>query len=140
MKTLLSKLDFKSIVIILLTIVVLVFVGIYMFSGSKYKSEIKSLTQQNSVYKHQADSIANNLLILKKHEYQDSVTITQYNQQIINLDNQISIKQQALNNAINSLNTIQTQLQQTQNVIQNLENNPIKRTGSNLINSLKKQI
>jgi chromosome segregation ATPase len=129
--------DFKSIFLIILTLLIILLGFNYFKSDSDYKNKVKSLKEENKKLKKSRDSLSKNILILEKEfkllkEDGDSLLL-----KISSLDNEILDYKTKVGKSENELTHLRKKLLETNNKIKDLKNNPPNRVGDDLINSIK---
>jgi uncharacterized coiled-coil DUF342 family protein len=129
--------DFKSIFIIILTLLMILFGFNYFKSDGDYKNKVKSLREENNKIKKSRDSLSKNILILEKEfkllrEEGDSLLV-----KINSLDNEIADYKKKADKSENELIHMRKKLLETNNKIKDLKDNPPNRVSDDLINSIK---
>lgn len=132
------KLDFKSWLLIILSILFIIFFSLWYFKGnSSVKDDIKNAKEQIANIQKERNQITEKDDSLKlayknlqfSYNQQDSV-IKGLNQRVLNNESIIEESQSKLDN-------YDFLLRKNQATIDSLEKNPTKRTGENLLNSLQ---
>lgn len=130
--------DIKNLIILILLIFSLVFGYIWFWGGGKtYRDKIKNLektrlelVKERTKLEQQVDSlkIINELLI--KNDEKLKVDIEKKDEEIRKLNKKFE-------RSIIEFNDLKQKIKDTQIKIEEIKKNPIKRTGENLLNSLK---
>ena len=132
------KLDFKSWLLIILSILFIIFFSLWYFKGnSSVKDDIKNAKEQIANIQKERNQITEKDDSLKlayknlqfSYNQQDSV-IKGLNQRVLNNESIIEESQSKLDN-------YDFLLRKNQATIDSLEKNPTKSTGENLLNSLQ---
>lgn len=134
------RLDLKSIVIISLAVVCVLFFSLWFLKGTGYKKEFKLLEQQYKNLQHTRDSLEKVNLKLKSDFDETQKIINQRNVKIKEIENELSKSKVQLNKANSELNRNKKDLEDTKKKIESLKKEPIKREGEDLLNSLKEKL
>jgi len=139
MWNLISKIDFKTGVIITLFCMFIVFFTLYMTSGGNNKKEIKKLKVENEKLEKEKQKLEvdykNIILQIEK----DSLEVVKLNKELEQIELKLRKKKIDLNKAQYELKLIRDNYNDTKKQIDDLKENPIKRTGGGLLNSIKEK-
>ena len=131
------KMDIKSILILVLLGLSLIFGSMWYFRGDNSKKELKKLQDRyNEIEKLKKDSdirlidINKELISLYR---KDSLSIDK----ISKLENGVKIAEADASKSKANLNKLRAELEKTKKSIDDLKNNPTNRTGDDLLESLK---
>lgn len=139
MNTFFSNLKIKDwALIILVGFLIVTFVN-GMMTSSGYKKQIKDIENKNDAIEEQRKSLESRNVELSKKIKNDSLIVIRYQERIDSLSKLISTKDGEIKTLKRSADTARKELEKTKKEIDNLLNNPIKRTGDELINSLKEK-
>jgi chromosome segregation ATPase len=139
MNTFFSNLKIKDwVLIILVGFLIVTFVN-GMMTSSGYKKQIKDIENKNDAIEDQRKSLESRNVELSKKIKNDSLIVIRYQERIDSLSKLISTKDGEIKTLKRSADTARKELEKTKKEIDNLLNNPIKRTGDELINSLKEK-
>jgi len=139
MKSFFSNLKIKDwALIILVGFLIVTFVN-GMLTSSGYKRQIKDIENRNDVIEEQRKSLESRNIELSKKIKNDSLLVVRYQEKIDSLSNLISIKDGEIKTLKRSADNARKELEKTKKEIDNLLSNPIKRTGDELIKSLKEK-
>jgi chromosome segregation ATPase len=134
-----SNLKIKDwVLIILVGFLIVTFVN-GMMTSSGYKKQIKDIENKNDAIEDQRKSLESRNVELSKKIKNDSLIVIRYQERIDSLSKLISTKDGEIKTLKRSADTARKELEKTKKEIDNLLNNPIKRTGDELINSLKEK-
>lgn len=136
---LLKKIDFKTILIIFLFGLFFVFFTMYMVSGENHKKEIKNLEKQNKELQNKKEILETEFKSIMECVKEDSIRIVKLNQELNIINKKLENKKNELKNAQSELKLNKENFLKTKREIEKLENNPIKRTGSELLKSIKEK-
>jgi len=124
--------------IILVGFLIVTFVN-GMMTSSGYKKQIKDIENKNDAIEEQRKSLESRNVELSKKIKNDSLIVVRYQERIDSLSKLISTKDGEIKTLKRSADVSRKELEKTKKEIDNLLNNPIKRTGDELINSLKEK-
>jgi hypothetical protein len=124
--------------IILVGFLIVTFVN-GMMTSSGYKKQIKDIENKNDAIEEQRKSLESRNVELSKKIKNDSLIVVRYQERIDSLSKLISTKDGEIKTLKRSADVARKELEKTKKEIDNLLNNPIKRTGDELINSLKEK-
>jgi chaperonin cofactor prefoldin len=139
MNTFFSNLKIKDwALIILVGFLILTFVN-GMVTSSGYKKQIKDIENKNDAIEEERKSLESRNVELSKKIKNDSLIVVRYQERIDSLSKLISTKDGEIKTLKRSADIARKELEKTKKEIDNLLNNPIKRTGDGLLNSLKEK-
>jgi chromosome segregation ATPase len=110
-----------------------------MMTSSGYKKQIKDIENKNDAIEEQRKSLESKNVELSGKIKNDSLIVVRYQERIDSLSKLISTKDGEIKTLKRSADVSRKELEKTKKEIDNLLNNPIKRTGDELINSLKEK-
>ena len=139
MKELLTKLDPKIFIIILLFCGCGVFFTMYMLGGDNHRKELKLLQKKNKELQKQKEEIQTKFVLVMDSVRADSVEIAKLNNQLIEVNKKLEKKENDLKKSQEELKDIKESFTKTKKEIEKLKNEPIKRTGSELLKSIKEK-
>jgi chromosome segregation ATPase len=133
------KLEIKDWAIIILFIAVTALSINYFFSSSGYKKTIKNLETNNETLQHKRDSLdqLNKKILEEVDNHLKKIELLQ--NRIDSVESAIINKNKEINRLRSSMSEYKKQNERIKKEIEKLENNPIKRVGDDLINSLKEK-
>lgn len=133
------NLDLKSIIILVLLGVSIVFFGMWFFRGSD-KDKVRDMENQIKLIQNQRDSLknVNNILAIDFLKIQKE--INDRDSLIKMIEIKLSDAEKRLNSANSKLSDTEKRLKRSKKMVEELEKNPIKRDGDDLINSLKEKL
>lgn len=131
--------NIKNIIIITLLVALFILLVLYIFDSNNHKSEIKKLEDDNLKIEKEKKLIDQNYNIVLNSIKQDSLKIVSLEQKLVLLDNLLIKKDKELNTVRKELTKIKNNINETKNNIEGLRKNPIKRTGGELLKSLKEK-
>ena len=134
------KLDIKSVVILVLLGVSIIFFGLWYFKGDDTKNKIKELESKNRQIEVTRDSLDNVNKSLKLDFDKIQIVISGRELYFKKLETDLSKVKLDLSNANIKVKEVQKALSETKKKIEELKNNPINRTDDSLINSLKEKL
>jgi chromosome segregation ATPase len=139
MKAFFSSLKPKDwILIALVGIIVLMFVY-GMMEGSGYRKQLRDIRKENKEIEKERKSLSLRNKELSKKIEMDSISVVQYQERIDSLNTLIVLKDSEIKNLKKRADIARKELEKTKREIDNLINNPIKRTGEELLNSIKEK-
>lgn len=138
-KEFISKLDLKSIIILVLFVLCGVFFTKMMLSGSSHRKEIKELIEENKKIEKQKNQLKSDFLLLQQNFEKDSLELVRLNNQLNKINQDILKKDAELKKAKTELVNFKSSFEKTKKEIEKLEKNPIKRTGNELLESIKEK-
>lgn len=134
------KLDIKTIVILVLLGVSVIFFALWYFKGDDTKKQIKELESNNKKIEMTRDSLDKANKALKVDFVNTQTTIDARDVTIKKIESDLSKSKIDLSNANSKLKQSQKNLADTQKSIEDLRKTPIKREDDALINSLKEKL
>lgn len=134
------KLDKKSIIILVLLGVSVIFFGLWYFKGDDTKNKIKELESKNRKIEVTRDSLDNVNKSLKLDFDKIQIVINDREEFIKQIEQNLSKVKLELDNANIKVKDGQKALSETKKKIEQLKRNPINRTDDSLINSLKEKL
>jgi len=134
-----QKLDFKSILIVILFIISSIFITKFMLGGQNHRKEIKLLEKENKRLQKQKDSLQIEFVEIQKGLIKDSIELVKLKTQLTFINKKIEIKEIQLKKAIEDLSTFKGSLEKSKKEIDELKNNPVKRTGNELLESIREK-
>jgi chromosome segregation ATPase len=135
----LSNLKLKDWALIVITGVAVFFFINYTISSSGYKKEIKRLESESKDIQKKRDELDKQNKDLKKEAVIYIDNIDKYQKKINDISDLISKKDIEIKNLKLSLNQQRKEIEKTKKKIDELEKNPIKRTGQELLESIKEK-
>ena len=133
------KLEIKDWAIIILFVAVTALSISYFFSSSGYKKTIKNLEISSDALQHKRDSLdqLNKEILEEVDTHLKKIELLQG--RIDSVESAIISKNKEISRLRSSMSEYKKQNERIKKEIENLENNPIKRVGDDLINSLKEK-
>ena len=135
----LSNLKLKDWALIVITGVAVFFFINYTISSSGYKKEIKRLESESKDIQKKRDELDKQNKDLKKEAVIYIDNIDKYQKKINDISDLISKKDIEIKNLKLSLNQQRKEIEKTKKKIDELEKTPIKRTGQELLESIKEK-
>jgi vacuolar-type H+-ATPase subunit I/STV1 len=132
------ELDFKSILILILLGLTLIFGYKWYFTdNSDYKNQIKELEENYQLL--EKEKVENNLIIQKYKIELDSIMIQDSLNviKIYELESKVFEAEKQADESKKRFNELQKELKETRNKIEEFKKNPPNRTGDDLLNSIK---
>lgn len=126
------------VLIALVGIIVLMFVY-GMMEGSGYRKQLRDIRKENKEIEKERKSLSLRNKELSKKIEMDSISVVQYQERIDSLNILIVLKDSEIKNLKKRADIARKELEKTKREIDNLINNPIKRTGDELLNSIKEK-
>lgn len=126
------------VLIALVGIIVLMFVY-GMMEGSGYRKQLRDIRKENKEIEKERKSLSLRNKELSKKIEMDSISVVQYQERIDSLNTLIVLKDSEIKNLKKRADIARKELEKTKREIDNLINNPIKRTGDELLNSIKEK-
>ncbi len=132
------KIDLKTILILVLTLICCVFVWKSLYEGDKqYKKELEKLREENKMIQQKRDSLLKereklelDLTIVRKHN--DSLI---YRSNV--LEKEVKDQKNKANLSRQELDKLRKELEETKIKIEEIKKHPANRDGNDLLNSLK---
>jgi chromosome segregation ATPase len=120
----------------------------YGFIGAKFsesdlapiKTEINNIQNNFELYKNQRDSLEKSRKSLEIDFLKSQSKINEDKKDIEKLNSQLIKSQKDLQDAILSVSYYRSEYDNIKNKITEIKSNPIKRSGDDLLNSLKKKL
>lgn len=131
------KFDYKNPITIILVFVVLVLVYIIFFGGNKYKDENVLLRKEVRLIQKQRDSIVDQrkIDVYKQDSIESVIELRETN--ILEINKRLSRIESDLILNNNELEVALSKIESYRGLIKDLDKDPKKRIGDDLINSLK---
>lgn len=139
MKEFLSKIDPKTGIIILLFCVSGVFFTMYMMSGDSHRKEIKQLQKKNKELQKEKEKLQSEFVVIMDSVSADSLKIVKLKQELLDINKKLSKKEEDLKKSEGELKSMKDSYNKTKKEIEKLKEEPIKRTGSELLQSIKEK-
>lgn len=133
------ELDLKTGLIAVLFIAFSIFFAKWWIESDSHKKDNKQLKADIANIQHERDSLRDERNKIDSQIDSLNIELAKTKAVIVKLDEQLLYNQRDLQTAKDKLNVLQGGLNQTRKKIQELKKNPIKRTGSSLINSIKEK-
>lgn len=133
------KLDLKSSLIVVFFIGFVLFFAKWYLEGDSHRKENKKLKNDVEVMQHQRDSLKDERAKIESEIAELKKDLEKTKAQIVKLDAELAANKIDLKMAKDKLSTLQSNLNETRKKIQELKANPIKRTGSALLGSIKEK-
>lgn len=134
-----DTLDIKSIMIVVLFVIAGFFFTQWFLGGESHRKERKALEKQNKELQKQKENLASDFEKLQKKFEEDSTDLEKIKVDIKSLDLKLKDKEAQLVKANKDLKDFKAGISKTKSEIQELRDNPIRRTGSNLLESIKEK-
>lgn len=131
-----GKMDGKTIVILLLLTVLAFFYFKGMFSGDDHSDERKQLEQRNEEIVQEKKYLQDAFVTTREMYVEDSIELSNLKKEMRLLEALLADKEAELKKSKDELKQAQKQVEKTRNEIKDLEENPIKRTGKELLESI----
>lgn len=135
----LTNLKLKDWALIVISLVALFFFINFSMSSSGYRQDIKKLEKESKEIQKERDLLSKENEKLKKESISYINNISKYQEKIDSISDLIYKKDIEIKNLTANVNKQKKEVEKTKNKIDNIEKNPIKRTGINLIESLKEK-
>jgi uncharacterized membrane-anchored protein YhcB (DUF1043 family) len=139
MNSFFANLKIKDWTLIFLSLVIITMIIIGTMSSSGYKKQIREFEKQNREIENKRSQLELHNQELSEKLFQDSLRVIDYQQKIDSLNNLIFIKDGEIKSLKVKTERTRKELEKTKKEIDNLINNPVKRTGDELLNSLKEK-
>ena len=132
------KIDLKTILILVLTLICCVFVWKSLYEGDKqYKKELEKLREENKMIQQKRDS----LLKGREKLELDLTVIRKNNDSLIYrsnvLEKEVKDQKNKANLSRQELDKLRKELEETKIKIEEIKKHPANRDGNDLLNSLK---
>lgn len=138
-KLFLSKLKLKDWALIIISGIAIFFFINYLISSSGYKKEIKKLETESKDIQKIRDSLYKENEKLRQESVKYIDNILKYQSRIDSISILISKKDGEIKTLMLNINNQKKEIDKTKNKIDNLIKNPVKRTGQELIDSIKEK-
>ena len=135
----LMKLDLKSILIIISFVGFAIFFTKWFLDGSSHKKENKKLKSEIAAIQKDRDNLKKERVEIDKRIVVLEVSISESKNRIEQLNVRLAKNQEELKEAKSKLSGLESDLSENKKKIQYLKDHPIKRTGGDLLNSLKEK-
>lgn len=134
------NLDFKSIIILILLSVSVIFFTLWFLSGTGYKKDFKNLQNKIDIIQKSRDSLklVNKKLKIDFDKIQNEIDLK--NIKLKNIETELQRSKRDLNSARSEVIEIKKDLAETKKKIETLKKDPIKREDDQLLNSLRKKL
>ena len=139
MRELINKIDAKTGIIILLFCMSGIFFTMYMLSGDNHRKEIKQLQKKNKELQKEKEKLQSEFVILIDSISADSIKIVKLNQELLEINKKLLKKEEDLKRSEGELKNMKDSYTKTKKEIEKLKSQPIKRTGSELLQSIKEK-
>lgn len=139
LKNFFKELKTKDWALLIMTVLLIIFSSFLIFKSTGYKSKIKELHDENAKIENQRKVLAAKIKNLKEEAktYKDNIDNLQ--KKIDLAESKLKKKDEEITQSKRDLNRTKQEYEKNKKEIQKLEDNPIKRTGSDLLNSLKEK-
>lgn len=135
------KLDIKTILIIALTFMSIIFASKYFKESDKdYKKELERLRTENELIQKQRDSLfsqrkklEDDMLMIRKHNDSLIYISNVLEKEVVNQKHKASLSRQ-------ELDKLRSELEETKTKIEEIKRHPANRSGDELLNSLKSKV
>jgi septal ring factor EnvC (AmiA/AmiB activator) len=134
-----ETLDIKSIMIVVLFVISGIFFTQWYFGGENHRKERIDLQKQNKELQKQKEDLSKDFDRLRKKFEKDSTDLEKIKIEIKYLDIKLKDKDAQIYKANKDLKDFKAGISKTKAEIQDLKDNPIKRTGDNLLESIKEK-
>jgi len=125
--------------IVILFLIAGIFFTQWYFGGENHRKERISLEKQNKELQKQKEDLVKDFDKLQKRFEKDSTDLEKIKIEIKYLDIKLKDKDAQISKANKDLKDFKTSMLKTKSEIQGLKDNPIKRTGDNLLESIKEK-
>jgi hypothetical protein len=139
MKNYFSKLNIKDIALLVFATLAIFFFITNVFTSNSNRKQIKQLRQENKSIEAERKKLFIENVKLKTEADALIQSINDYQKDIDSINVLLTKNKIELQNALGRLKKGKEQLERTRKEIEKLENNPIKRTGNELLNSIKEK-
>lgn len=134
------QLDLKSILILFLLGICIIFFSLWFLKGSGYKKEYKKLELEFQRLQETRDSLEKVNINLKKDFEKIQTDINIRDKKIKDVEKELEKTKKDLVNTNTQLSNNKKDLEETRKKIEKLKKEPIKREDQDLINSLKEKL
>lgn len=139
MKEFFSNLDLKGWLIVILAGITIILFTYVLMSPTGWRKKIREYEKINKELQEKRDSLDRVNGELKKLATEDSLRIVIYQQRVDSINKIIKIKDVEIKKLKKDAAEAEEIMRKTKKKIEELTNNPIKRTGSALIESIKQK-
>lgn len=139
MKEFFSNLDLKGWLIVILAGITIILFTYVLMSPTGWRKKIREYEKINKELQEKRDSLDRLNGELKKLATEDSLRIVIYQQRVDSINKIIKIKDVEIKKLKKDAAEAEEIMRKTKKKIEELTNNPIKRTGSALIESIKQK-
>lgn len=134
-----SKMDIKTILILVLLTVCTAFFYNWLYTDTGNGDERKKLEKQNKEIELEKKKIQSLYILTEKKFKRDSTELVALKKEIDELRDDLAESERKLKSSKQELEKAKIEQQKTREKIKDLEENPIKRTGESLKESLKEK-
>lgn len=134
-----SKMDIKTILIIVLLAICAGFFYNWLYTDTGNGEERKKLEKQNKEIELEKKKIQSLYILTEKKFKRDSTELVILKKEIDELKNDLAESEKKLKSSKKELEKAKKDREETRKKIEELEKNPIKRTGESLKESLKEK-
>jgi cell division protein FtsB len=134
-----SGLDFKDWSLIVCVGLLLILCVYFFVQSSGYKKDLKKLHKENDSLEVSQRLLESNISKLKNEAKVYEANIKNYEAKIQKAEKQLKQKDIEISNKKKDLDKSKKEYEKTKKEIEKLEDTPIKRTGSELLNSIKEK-
>jgi len=139
MKEFFSNLDLKGWLIVILAGITIILFTYVLMSPTGWRKKIREYEKINKELQEKRDSLDRVNNELKKLAVEDSLRIVMFQQRVDSVNKIIKIKDVEIKKLKKDAAEAEEIMRKTKEKIEELTNNPIKRTGSDLIESIKQK-
>jgi cell division protein FtsB len=111
----------------------------FMHTSGNNRKQIKELRKENKEIQNRRNILEIEILRLKSEESKYLLNIEKYGQKIDSLSHLIIIKDSEIESTKIKLRNSQKEMERTKHEIKKLKENPVKRTGNELLDSIKEK-
>jgi len=111
----------------------------FMYTSGNNRKQIKELRKENKEIQNRRNILEIEILRLKSEESKYLLNIEKYGQKIDSLSHLIIIKDSEIESTKIKLRNSQKEMERTKHEIKKLKENPVKRTGNELLDSIKEK-
>ena len=135
----LTNLKLKDWALIVVSVIALFFFINFSMSSSGYKKDIKKLEKESREIQKERDLLSKQNKKLKKESISYINNISKYQYKIDSISDLIYKKDVEIKNLTLNVDKQKKEVEKTKKKIDNIEKNPIKKTGIDLIESIKEK-
>jgi len=135
----LTNLKLKDWALIVVSVIALFFFINFSMSSSGYKKDIKKLEKESREIQKERDLLSKQNEKLKKESISYINNISKYQYKIDSISDLIYKKDVEIKNLTLNVDKQKKEVEKTKKKIDNIEKNPIKKTGIDLIESIKEK-